>query len=96
VLDHPELARRLADTPILKQHELSRFLPPDLTARSVVKAGEQVFQPVPLGQVDWLGGTSKRQDTHPPEGLAKIGTGATDGAEWRSRGNVEKSPSRDS
>jgi hypothetical protein len=50
VLDHPELARRLADTPILKQHELSRFLPPGLTARSVVKAGEQVFQPVPLGQ----------------------------------------------
>jgi len=55
VLDHPELARRLADTPILKQHELSRFLP-GLTARSVVKAGEKVFQPVPLGQVDWLGG----------------------------------------
>jgi len=56
VLDHPELAHRLADTTILKQHELSRLLPPGLTARSVVKAGDQVFQPVPLGQVDWLGG----------------------------------------
>ena len=42
-LDHPELVRRLANTPILKQHELPRFLPPGLTARSVVKAGGQVF-----------------------------------------------------
>ena len=56
MLDHPELAQRLADTPTLKQNELSRLLPPGLTARSVVKAGDQVFQPVPLGQVDWLGG----------------------------------------
>jgi hypothetical protein len=56
VLDHPELARRLAVTPILEQHELSRFLPPGLTAHNVVKVGEQVFRPVPLGQVDWLGG----------------------------------------
>jgi len=51
-LDHPELVRRLANTPILKQHELPRFLPPGLTAQSVVKVGEQVFRPVPLGQVD--------------------------------------------
>jgi len=55
-LDHPALAQRLASTPILKQHELPQFLPQGLTAQSVIRVGEQVFRPVPLGQVDWLGG----------------------------------------
>ena len=56
VLDRPELAQRLKDKFTLTQHELSQLLPPGLTARSVVKVGDQVLQPVPLGQVDWLGG----------------------------------------
>ncbi len=29
---------------------------PPVSVRSVVKVGDQVLQPVPLGQVDWLGG----------------------------------------
>jgi hypothetical protein len=40
----------------LKQHELPPLLLQGLTAQSVVRVGEQVFRPVPLGQVDWLGG----------------------------------------
>jgi hypothetical protein len=56
-LDHPALAQRLARTTILKQYELPLILPRGLNnAQSVVRVGEQVFRPVPLGQVDWLGG----------------------------------------
>ncbi len=99
VLDHPELARRLADTPILEQHALSRFPPPGLTAHNVVKVGEQVFQPVQLGQVDWLRGP--RHD-HAMVGfritplVLKHTRKYTEGAEWKRRSNVEKSPGRDS
>ena len=42
VLDHPELVQRLADTPTLTQHELSRLLLPGLTARSVVRVQTDV------------------------------------------------------
>jgi len=55
-LDHPALAQRLSRTMILTQHELLLLLPQGLNAQSVVRVGEQVFRPVPLGQVDWLGG----------------------------------------
>jgi hypothetical protein len=55
-LDHPALAQRLARTLILTQHELLLLLPQGLNAHSVVRVGEQDFRPVPLGQVDWLGG----------------------------------------
>jgi hypothetical protein len=41
---------------LLTQHELLLLLPQGLNAQSVVRVGEQVFRPVPLGQVDWLGG----------------------------------------
>jgi len=56
VLESPELAQRLKNTLTLTQHELSQLLPPGLTTRSVVRVEDQVLQPVPLGQVDWLGG----------------------------------------
>jgi hypothetical protein len=55
-LDHPALTQRLARTTILTQHELLLLLPQGLNAQSVVRVGEQVFRPVPLNQVDWLGG----------------------------------------
>jgi hypothetical protein len=55
-LDHPALAQLLARTTILKQYELPLLLPRGLNAQSVVRVGEQVFRPVPLGQVDSLGG----------------------------------------
>ena len=55
-LEHPALAQRLARTMTLKQHELASLLPQGLDDQRVVRVGEQVFRPVPLGQVDWLGG----------------------------------------
>jgi hypothetical protein len=55
-LDHPSLAHRLARTKILTQHELLPLLPQGFNAQRVVRVGEQVFRPIPLGQVDWLGG----------------------------------------
>jgi hypothetical protein len=55
-LDHPALAQWLARTTILTQHEFLLLLPQGLNAQSVVRVGEQVFRPVPLGQLDWLGG----------------------------------------
>ena len=51
-LDHPALAERLASRAILKQHELPLLLPQGLTCQNVIRVGEQVLRPVPLGQVD--------------------------------------------
>jgi hypothetical protein len=73
-LDHPELAQCLARTMTLGQHELQPLLPQGLTAQSVVRVGEQVFRPVPLGQVDWLGGP---QHDHARVGFRICATGAS-------------------
>lgn len=55
-LEHPALAQRLARTTTLRHQELASLLPQGLDAQKVVRVGEQVFRPVPLGQVDWIGG----------------------------------------
>jgi hypothetical protein len=56
-LEHPKLARRLTRTVVaFGNHVWEPFQIQGLTAQSVVRVGEQVFRPVPLGRVDWWGG----------------------------------------
>lgn len=55
-LEHPALAQRLAGTTTLWQLELASLLPQGIDAHKVVRVGVQFLRPVPLGQVEWLGG----------------------------------------